>query len=108
MRFTAALLALCLTGCTLTDARWQFRGALAADAATTAVGLSQGAQEVNPVLRPAPVPLLLASGVLVEGAAWLAERAGAPKAALWIYRIGIVTHGGAAISNAAQIAGASR
>lgn len=97
MRLLAALLALSLaTGCSTPQMRVACVGAGVADAGTTAVGISKGAQEANPILAPAPAAISLGLTAVTIIAGDALRRAGHEKAARWLYGGCAVLHGGAA------------
>jgi len=95
--------ALLLGGCTLDGARASFALAVIADGSGTNIAMTTtSGYEANPVLRVAPVPvLLLVSAVSALICEHLID-IGHVRAALWIYRLGAVVHGAAATWNIRQ------
>lgn len=71
-----ACLALLLSGCaTMTTAEKAYIGVVAADVATTAVGLSRGLEEQNPILRGGSDGETLARAVVLNaGLYWLMHK----------------------------------
>lgn len=73
---TAAFLALLLSGCaSMTTAEKAYIGVVAADVATTAVGLSRGLEEQNPIFAGKTDGETLARALVVNAALyWLMHR----------------------------------
>jgi hypothetical protein len=88
MRLLAALLALGLSGCSLSQARWAYVSGAAADLATTQYGLDHGISEANPLMAATGDPVLW-SGVITAATIGVAEWAAQydPKGATWFYRV---------------------
>lgn len=72
----ASLLAILLTGCaSMTTAEKAYIGVVAADIATTAVGLHRGLEEQNPILRGGSDGETIARAVVLNAAAyWLMHK----------------------------------
>ena len=104
LRALAALLivAVVAMGCTTTQMRTSCIGAGVVDAGTTAVGISNGATEANPLLRPAPAIGTLVVTALTVIAAEHLRKTGHDTAARWAYGVCALTHGGAAVWNGTQ------
>lgn len=110
-RATAALLgaavlagALGSGGCTIGQTRFALGATVVADAATTQTALNRGgASEANPVLKSAPVPIMLLLSGVVALVAEKHVRQGDTGKAKTLYTIASVVHGAAAAWNGYQL-----
>ncbi len=81
MRFLVLVLCLVLSGCASTPARVAL-GCSALDIGTTAHGLNNGYNEMNPLWSKETLPL---NAALSVGLVWGAEKYDAPDWSLWTY-----------------------
>ncbi len=92
------------SGCTIGQTRFALGVTLAADATTTVSAMrSDGAQEKNPVLQNAPVPIMLVLSGVVALVAEKHVRNGEIGKAKALYRIASIVHGLAATWNGFQM-----
>lgn len=98
-------LALASSGCTIGQTRFALGASLAADAVTTqsALNSSAGAQEGNPVLQKAPVPIMMVLSGVVALVAEKHVRNGDVAKAKRLYRVATAVHTLAAAWNGYQM-----
>jgi hypothetical protein len=96
--------AICLTGCTVGQTRVAFGLTVIADAASTQAAVAGGGREASPVLKAAPVPIMLALAAAVAIVAEKQVRDGHEERAKRLYAIASVVHGAAGAWNLYQAA----
>lgn len=105
LSFAVLVLGLASSGCTIGQTRFMLGATLVADAATTQSALSanSNAQEGNPVLQKAPVPIMLVLSGVVALVAEKQVKNGEIAKAKTLYRVASVVHGLAAAWNGYQM-----
>ena len=98
MRSLILVLALSAQACTIGQTRVMFTASLAADVATTAIGLSRGHSEANPVVSWNPTVGIAVTALAVVAIAELTKRR-YPSFARGVYIASSVLHLGAATYN---------